>query len=373
MKITGFFLAVACLFFFISFPTRILPKSQPVIAVEKRASDDSTKKTGQNVRIVFWNVENLYDPYDDTTTLDNEFTAEGVRHWSFSRFRRKLNHVAKTLLSIGGWEPPAVIGLCEVENRYVMNKLIYETPLKTWKYRFIHHESPDMRGIDVALLYRPDLFHPLYSRSISIRFPFDTLARTREILMVSGTLGGGDTITFFVNHWPSRRGGTKESEPRRNHVAMVLRQLIDSLQWCRQDTISSKKERCRQVNILVMGDFNDEPFSRSLLEVLKARSDTGMAGACDLVNLMAGKVRQDGSHKFRGIWALLDQFIATKTLVMGSNRLKVDLREASVYRPSFLLEEDPSSLGSKPGRTFNGPRYSGGFSDHLPVFLTLRW
>jgi hypothetical protein len=122
-----------------------------------------------------------------------------------------------------------------------------------------------------------------------------------------------------------------------------------------------------------MGDFNDEPFSRSLLEVLKARSDTNLAGTCDLVNLMAGKVRQDGSHKFRGIWALLDQFIATKTLVSGFNGLRVDLREVSVYRPSFLLEEDPSFLGAKPSRTFNGPRYNGGFSDHLPIFLTLRW
>ena len=352
-------------------PAIILPNSQSHTLLENHADLDSIKIGSQNVRVVFWNVENLYDPYDDTTKLDNEFTSSGARRWTFSRFLTKLNHIAKTLLSIGGWEAPAIVGMCEVENRYVMNKLIYETPLKAWKYKCIHHESPDMRGIDVALLYRPALFKPDYSRSISIRFPFDTLAQTREILMVRGILYDKDTITLFINHWPSRRGGTEESQPRRNYVATVLRKLVDSIQNRRIGADLEKENPVHLSNILIMGDFNDEPFSKSILEVLGARSDTAMAGNADLVNLMSEKVKTEGSHKFRGQWSILDQFIISRSLLNGEKGLKINSRNVHIYRSGFLLNEDPAFFGDKPNRTYNGPRYNGGFSDHLPIYLDI--
>ena len=175
---------------------------------ENRANLDSLQIKSQSVRIVFWNVENLYDPYDDTTTLDDEFTSGGAKHWTWSKFTAKLNHIAKTILAIGEWNPPAIIGLCEVENRYVLNKLIYNTPLKPWRYKFVHYESPDRRGVDVAMLYRPAHFRIIATRNVSIRFPFDTLAETREILYVKGVLFSDDTLSVFINHWPSRRGGS---------------------------------------------------------------------------------------------------------------------------------------------------------------------
>jgi hypothetical protein len=328
---------------------------------EKYATADSVTEKSQNVRIGFWNIENLYDPYDDTTKLDDEFTAQGIRRWRYSRFNVKLNHLAKTIIAMGGWTPPAIVGLCEVENRYVLNKLIYQTPLASLKYKFIHHESPDLRGIDVALLYRPEMFGVLNSRSVRISFPFDTLAQTREILMVSGTLFGTDTLTLFVNHWPSRRGGSLESQPRRNHVAAILHNLIDSV-IARQPL----------ANILIMGDFNDEPKDESVSKVLGAAADPTQTDSALLVNLMGPVYGRDGTHKFQGNWAVLDQFIVTKPLLTGAGRLITGYRAVRIFKPEFILKEDSRFFGSKPSRTFNGPKYEGGFSDHLPVYLDIR-
>lgn len=325
---------------------------------ENRANLDSIKIKSQNVSVIFWNVENLYDPYDDTTKLDDEFTSTGAKHWNWTKFKRKLNYVAKTLMAAGKWEAPAIVGLCEVENRYAMNKLIYETPLKRWKYKCVHHESPDLRGVDVALLYRPDQFSILTSRSISIRFPFDTNAQTREILMVSGILFGSDTLTLFVNHWPSRRGGFLGSQPRRNWVASVLHKLVDSVQ-----------QSIPAANILIMGDFNDEPEDESLKHVLGAHTGMVPAHHDTLFNLMGirNKKRPEGTLKYRDQWSTFDQFIVSGALMLGLSGLYADNKDVIIYRSDFLLEEDPIYFGEKLNRTFTGPRYHGGFSDHLPV------
>ncbi|MEI7896447.1 MAG: endonuclease/exonuclease/phosphatase family protein [bacterium] len=329
---------------------------------ENRANLDSIKIKSQIVRIIFWNVENLYDPYDDTTKLDDEFTPAGAKHWTWSKFSAKLNHVAKTLLAAGEWSPPAIVGMCEVENRYVLNKLIYETPLKPWKYRFIHHESPDMRGVDVAMLYRPELFKILASKSVSIRFPFDTLAQTREILMVQGVLFGRDTISVFINHWPSRRGGYLGSQPRRNYVASVLRRLTDSVLLANQ-----------AANILVMGDFNDEPENESLKHVLMARTDVPDSPDASLYNLMGIRNlnQKEGTLKFRDQWSTFDQFVVSGALMNGCSGIKAGPGNVKIFRPSFLLEEDNTYFGDKLNRTYSGPGYHGGFSDHLPIRLEI--
>jgi hypothetical protein len=333
-----------------------------VFISENRANLDSLKIKSQNVKIVFWNVENLYDPYDDTTTLDDEFTTAGAKHWSYSKFSRKLNHTAKTLLATGRWEAPAIVGMCEVENRYVLNKLIYETPLKPWKYKFIHHESPDRRGVDVAMLYRPSAFTVLSNRSISIRFPFDTLSQTREILMVKGILYGSDTLTIFINHWPSRRGGYIGSQPRRNYVASVLRGLVDSIQ-----------SEHPGANILITGDFNDEPTNESLEKILQASTDTIPFKEQSLYNLMGirNKSHLEGTLKYRDQWSTFDQFIISGALFKGSSGIKSGVRNVKICRSSFLLEDDNTYFGEKLNRTYAGPRYHGGFSDHLPVMLEI--
>ena len=336
-------------------------ESSPKIS-ENRASLDSIKIKSQSVSVVFWNVENLYDPYDDSTTLDDEFTSLGAKHWNWERFSRKLNHVAKTILAAGKWAAPAVIGLCEVENRYVLNKLIYETPLKPWKYKIIHHESPDQRGVDVALLFRPELFKVLSERTFRIRFPFDSMVQTREILMVKGVFYNRDTISLFVNHWPSRRGGYIQSQPRRNHVALVLRKVIDSIQFANP-----------VANILVMGDFNDEPENESLKEVLKANTIPDTVNATTLVNLMGlrNKNHTEGTLKYRDQWSTFDQFIISGALVNGESGLQAVPDNVKIVKMSFLLNEDKAYFGEKLNRTYSGPRYQGGFSDHLPIQLII--
>ena len=372
--------------------------------IQNCANLDSIKIKSQNVRIVFWNVENLYDPYNDTTRLDDEFTPEGAKHWTYGKFIRKVNHVAKTLLSIGQWSAPTVVGLCEVENRYVLNKLIHETPLKNYNYKFIHHESPDLRGVDVALLYRSDHFKILSNRCISIRFPFDTLSQTREILMVKGIVRNRDTLILFVNHWPSRRGGYLSSQPRRNHVARVLRHLVDSIQGNLYFSVDDQQvagsrnahnqkqpsparqspelrngipycqEVSRPQNIVIMGDFNDEPEDESIRVVLNARSDTALADAGSLFDLMGirNRTRKEGTLKYRDQWSTFDQFMVTGTLLKGLQGLHTSAGRVTIFRSSFLLENDNTYFGEKLNRTYVGPRYHGGFSDHLPVVLDLR-
>ncbi len=346
-----------------SFSDDLFPESPEVIFNENRANLDSLKIKSQNVSVIFWNVENLYDPYDDTTKLDDEFTAGGAKHWNYSKFSVKLNHVAKTLLAAGGWAAPVIVGLCEVENRYVLNKLIYETPLKSWRYKFIHHESPDLRGVDAAMLYRPSAFKVLSSYSIAIRYPFDTISQTREILMVKGLLFGCDTLTLFINHWPSRRGGYLGSQPRRNYVASVLRRLVDSIQ-----------DKQPKPNILIMGDFNDEPENESLSRILTARNDTVPFHDTTLYNLMGirNKTHPEGTLKYRDQWSTFDQFVVSGVLMKGLAGIRAGVRNVRIFRSSFLLEDDNSYFGEKLNRTYSGPKYHGGFSDHLPVVLEIQ-
>lgn len=314
----------------------------------------------QSVRVVFWNVENLYDTYDDTTKLDNEFTPGGSMRWNYKRFRIKLDHVAKTLLAAGQWEAPGIIGLCEVENRYVMNKLIYDSPLKSFGYKMIHHESPDLRGIDVALLYRTKLFRVINSRPYRISFPFDTSARTREILFVQGQVLDHDTLNLLINHWPSRRGGYAASQPRRDFVATILRNIIDSLLQVN-----------KHAGILVMGDFNDEPVSSSIRNILHAVPPDSVITPSTLLNLMYPLCGRQGSHRYKGNWSILDQFMISGSLLTGPGRLRYVPGSVKIFREDFLLKEDLKYFGSKPFRTYNGFRYEGGFSDHLPVCLDL--
>jgi hypothetical protein len=330
---------------------------------EKYAMGDSGKIVRQNVRVAFYNLENLYDAYDDSLKMDEEFTKEGAKHWSYSRFRTKLNHVAKTFLAMGTDEPPAIIGVCEVENRYVLNKLVYDSPLKRFGYRFVHHDSPDLRGVDVALLYMQSRFTPIQVQTFPIRFPFDTLAQTREILLVQGRVIAKDTIHILVNHWPSRRGGYQQSQPRRNYVAGVVRRICDSLL-----TINLNS------NILIMGDLNDEPDKESLVNRLKVVNDTSGFRHFDLLNLMAPMMRRwnEGTLKYQGQWSIFDQFIVSGNLLLGKAGLRTTFRDVHIFQSPFLTSDDSKNFGVKLNRTYQGPRYNGGFSDHLPIYMDIK-
>ncbi|MBC8486352.1 MAG: endonuclease [Bacteroidetes bacterium] len=326
----------------------------------KSQSELSSNKN--RFRIVFYNVENLFDIYDDSLKMDEEFTPGGIKGWNNKKFYKKLNNISKIIMSIGEWDPPAVVGLCEVENRFVLNKLIYETPLKNIGYKIVHEESPDKRGIDVAFLYRPDKFEPLWHEAIGVYFPFDTSSKTRDILYVKGVIANTDTIHFFVNHWPSRYGGYLVTKPKREFVAGVLRTKVDSIF---QTDIEAK--------ILIMGDFNDDPDDESVLNVLNAKSDTAGLQNTDLFNLMFiyEKKWKSGTLKYLGKWNVFDQLIISEALFSGVSGLKISDEGAKIFNPDFLFEEDMKYLGIKPFRTYSGPKYQGGFSDHLPIYLDL--
>jgi hypothetical protein len=314
------------------------------------------------IRIVFYNTENLFDIEDDPLTRDAEFTPEGTKGWNNYRLYRKLNGIARVITGAGGWTLPALVGLCEVENRRVLDWLVFKTPLSSFDYSFIHYDSPDARGVDVALLYRRSVFTALSSRSIRICFPFDTAASTRDILYIKGTVFGGDTLHLLVNHWPSRAGGTGESRKKRTHVAAVVRSLLDTL------VASNPAAR-----IILMGDFNEEPFGDILTCVLKAKTDTLGLRYNDLYNTMARlkKGGRLGTCKYRGKWSVFDQFIVSASLLNSREGWHVVQAEGFVFAPDYLLEEDSKNFGKKPFRTYQGPLYLGGFSDHLPVFLDL--
>ena len=322
--------------------------------------------------MLFYNIENLYDPYNDTLTLDDEFTRDGVKKYTWSKFRAKLNHLAKTIIAAGGEDTLAFIGLCEVENRYVLNKLLFETPVKSYGYRIIHQDSPDARGVDVAALYHPAKMKILSSHYFPVIFPFDTSARTRDLLYVKALLFGADTVHLFVNHWPSRRGGQEESDNRRAWVAGYLRHITDSISAPADSGHPGSGIRHPASNVLIMGDFNDEPADESLSLHLGAATEASDTAV--LYNLMGLKNLKwtEGTIRYRGRWSTFDQFIVSRPLLDGSNGLRSRPEDATVCRFPFLLEEDETWFGEKLSRTYSGPRYLGGFSDHLPVMVRLR-
>ncbi len=313
-------------------------------------------------RIVFYNVENLFDTENDSIKNDEEFLPDGPKNWNNYRFYDKLNNIYRVILSIGEWDPPAIVGLCEIENRFVLNQLVYQTPLKRFDYKIIHFESPDRRGIDVALIYRYHKFEPLSSETIQIDFPFNSYSKTRDILYVKGVFFEIDTVHLFINHWPSRWGGYLKTKPKREYVASQLKSKVDSL-------FSTDKNP----NIIIMGDFNDEPWDESIKNVLDAKMDTTGNGKKYLINLMA-KYEKDwltGTSKYKEDWNIIDQFIISGNLISGHNIIQISNEGAQIHNVDFLLEEDKTHGGEKPFRTFVGYKYNGGYSDHLPIYIDI--
>lgn len=320
------------------------------------------------IRIVFYNLENLYDPFNDSLTNDEEFTPEGAKHWNYKRYILKLQYLSRTLVATGGWEPPEIIGVCEVENRNVLYKLIYDTPLSVYGYRIIHHESPDPRGVDVAILYRPDKIATLSESAIPVTFAPDTVSRTRDILYAKLLVMGKDTLHVFVNHWPSRFGGYMQTIEKRARAAATLRTKTDSI-------LASNP----LANIVIMGDLNDDPEDESISGILLAGGGEAGGGkqeadnGAGLVNLMTGKTISGytGTLKHGETWHTFDQFIVSVSLHKGLSNLSLAPVQPLIFHAPFLLTEDPGRFGDKLNRTYLGPRYLGGFSDHLPIYLDI--
>ncbi len=320
----------------------------------------SGQESRKTLRFVFYNVENLFDPFDDSLTADDEFLPTGLKGWTWSRFEDKVNRIHKVLVAMGEWEPPELIGLCEVENHFVLHRLISETPLRKYEYRVIHRDSPDRRGIDVALLYRPGFFRPLGYHCYRIPDPGACLEPTRDILYVKGVVNEDDSLHLIINHWPSRWQGTLASRPERLAAAGMLRHIVDSL------LMAEKPSR-----ILVAGDFNDEVTDASLRDSLGIRLPGGRCLEDRLYFPYGGPLPgQPCSLKYRGRWYGFDLILVSGALLLDP-KLCVSRDGFRVFAPGFLLEDDPLWLGRRPFRTYRGYSYQGGFSDHLPVYIDL--
>ena len=315
---------------------------------------------GQDRFVVLeYNVENLFDCRHDSLKKDMEFLPESIRGWNFFRFNEKINKLAKVIYAAGEEYVPDLVGLCEVENDFCLRSLVDFSPLKEVGYRYVMTDSPDERGIDVALMYQPFRFRLIESECIRVDYP-EATRPTRDILHVAGRTLAGGIIDVFVCHMPSRMGGKRASEPYRLFAARVLRKRIDEILSTR-----SKPQ------IIVMGDFNDGPEDRALAEVLQAgRCDTDAVEYRKLYNMMYYEAV--GSYKYKNRWETIDHMIVNGQLLDKGNALHTSKDDVYVLRLPFLLEEDEKYGGMKPFRTYNGMRYQNGYSDHLPVKMVLK-
>lgn len=314
-----------------------------------------------DIRIMFYNTENLFDTIDDPLTNDNEFLPKAKNNWTGPRYYHKLQKIYQVIAAVGEERPPELIGFAEVENRKVISDLIYKTPLEKYPYKIIHKESPDQRGIDVALIYRSDKVKCISSDFISIAFQGNKDKTTRDILYFKALINN-DTLHVFVNHWPSRRGGQKKSDSSRALVARILRQKTDSLFAGNPNS-----------KIVITGDFNDEPQDKSLSSGLGAVKINDQMKSKELYNLSwAKKIScKCGTYRLENNWEMLDQFIVSGSLLLSAKNLSTSTEYLHIGEFKFLLKEDSMFGGYKPIRTYQGPAYTGGFSDHLPIYLDL--
>jgi hypothetical protein len=314
--------------------------------------------------IAFYNLENLFDTIDTPDVLDEEFTPEGPDKWNGARYREKINNMALAISRIGeddGWKGgPAILGVSEIENRSVLEDLVSHPLLKDSNYQIVHYDSPDLRGVDVALLYRPRFFSVTASASPSLELYDENGARiyTRDQLVVSGVFDN-EPMSFIVCHWPSRSGGEVTSRPRRIAAATLSRRLVDSLLTINENA-----------KVFVMGDLNDDPTDESLRKYLRASGDPDRLKNGEMFNAMFPLFRKGiGSLYYRDGINLFDQIIMTPSLV-GKDFSSYKFLYARVFNAPFLVQKDGQYKGY-PLRSFVGTVWQGGFSDHFPVYVMI--
>ncbi len=297
--------------------------------------------------VLFWNLENLFDYMDEgKSDADKEFSPFGAKRWGRRKFYAKCNAIAKTLMWISEeyGKLPDIMGFAEVENAFVLKSLLKQPSLKRTNYAIVHYESQDLRGIDVALLYNKDVFEYQYSGIYPIVIEGDTL-KTRDILLVTLRQKGGPRYNFIVNHHPSKYSGAQQTQYKREAAMRTLSKIAQNL------LKYFKSEKSTNENIIAMGDFNDSPDQAPL----------GFIDGVLYSNTQKFRGQDVGTIRHQGKWELIDYFLTSKSL---KERV-----EMFILNPPFLLEWDNAHSGFKPKRTYSGPRYRGGVSDHLPILL----
>lgn len=315
------------------------------------------KATGYTV--VFYNVENLYDTIDDPNINDAEFQPGAENKWDTEKYTHKLSQLSKVLSTTDSIELPALIGLTEVENKTVLKDLVNTASLKKGKYKIIHEDSKDPRGIDVALLYKPSVFKEITHYKIPVRYDTSADRSTRECLYVCGILGKKDTLHLIINHWKSRSGGTDKTEGKRIIYAQTTRNTVDSI-----------FKSSANAQILLMGDFNDTPKDSSTLQTLRALPFDNQLAHRQLYNLSyAAADAGTGSHYYKS-WEMFDQIMVSTSLLMQKASGITSDTDARVFKRDWMCYKNSRGM-MVPDRSYSSGKYHGGFSDHLPVMVRL--
>ncbi len=315
----------------------------------------SKKNKKKPQTIAFYNLENLFDTIDDKNTFDDDFTPEGKKNWNYKRYQKKIKKLSSVISQIGTDKsklPPVLIGVVEVENKAVLSDLVSHKNLADFHYGYAHYDSPDERGIDVALLYQKKHFELLASKTFPLLLSTDSGGRdyTRDVLYVKGRLKG-ELMYILVNHWPSRRSGLDTSEEKRLLAAELVGSIVDGIQL--EDP---------EAHIIIMGDFNDDPTNISIKQTLLSNSS--------LYNPMESLLEKGkGTLSHKRTWHLFDQIIFTKNFFERS-KTTYSFRYADVFNKKFLKTFRGKYKGT-PFRTYVGKWYKGGFSDHFPVYIYL--
>ena len=310
-----------------------------------------------SITIAFWNVENFFDTLNTNGKNDEEFSPASKKHWNSERYQTKVLHLAQVIGDMNNKRGPDILGMAETETKEVVNDLVNST-IKNLNYNVVRIQSPDVRHISNALIYKSDKFELLSAVGDSVHLA-DNYA-TRLILHVSLLTKNNDTLHVFVNHWPSRIGGAEESEINRIAAAKILRASVDLLLKTNPDA-----------NIVIMGDFNDEPDNNSIKRDLNAEEFI-----CDsanysysLHNLAWEKKRNgEGTLKYRSEWDLLDQIIVSSADVRSAHKsFHYICGSFTIFKPEYMIETNPGFVGG-PLPTYGGNKYLNGYSDHFPVF-----
>lgn len=311
--------------------------------------------------IGFYNLENLFDTVNDPNINDEEFLPDGVNKWNTEKYLTKLQNMSDAIYGIGLDYTPdgvAVLGVSEIENRKVLEDLVVTGKIKDRGYEIIHYEGPDRRGVDVALLYQPKYFKPTATRSYKLVVDGQPNFISRDQLLVSG-LFDGEEMHFIVVHWPSRYGGEKRSLPGRIAAAALSRHITDSLLSINPNA-----------KVMIMGDYNDTPVNKSVLDVLNAKGDKDKLKPDELYNPMYNLHKKGiGSNAYRDYWSLFDQIVVTQALLptdFNSYQMKI----AKVHNKKELTQQSGKYKGY-PWRSFAGGVWLAGYSDHFPSYLLL--
>jgi len=320
--------------------------------------------TTKSFTFAFYNVENLFDTINDKGVADESYLPDSKVAWNTERYHDKLENMSKVMKSLDSTDLPALFGICEVENLGVVEDLIKHPNLNKAGYKIIHKNSPDERGIDVALLYNPKVFKPITNIFIKpdlwiITDSTTEEVKTRDILYSKGVINNHDTLHVFINHWVSRWGGQEQTEPHRIKIAQTIKNITDSILSITPDA-----------NIIIAGDLNDNPTDISVYNHLVAKEPVIDPTEKTLYNLSINQFNDGKGSLYYKSWDMFDQIIVSTSLLTGNNSMMVSSPDQRVFKEDWMLFF-PKNGPARPSRTSSGSRYYGGYSDHLPVMVQI--